>query len=834
MDGYSRSVKPSLFCLIFIISAISISSCVTLQDPESSQENRGQVVAYIQPGEYAGQTIKPRRTHFDSLQLWLRISNDVQNTDGIIQFVLFEYPETSEPVYIVDVQTDDIEWINPVTIKFPPQSNSSYTNYYLKILSDTSSFEILGSLEDRYPDGDLYLNGAATDGDIAFRAFYKYGIDSFIDDLTRWFSHLLLIFPMATLILLPGLLIFKIINRNKNNPLLPQFYLEEKIAIMIAVSLSVIPIFFLWFYNLGIKIDRNLVILFYVSALLFLLWLYRVEILTIIRGEKHWFKHPDKTWVALLIIFFMSLVIRLIIIRDLSVPPWVDSVHHSLMTRMIIEQGGLPSTYLPYINISPVNYHSGFHTNLAVLHYLTGIEIPYLMLIFGQLLNALTVFAVYLFTTAVIKDKLAGLISAFITGMVNPMPAYYTSWGRYTQLIGILIFSAALALILSIIQNREKNQKPEAFHLFFFQYWKTIFIAVLACAGLFLSHYRVGIFLGCFFGSYFAVLILREFIIRIKINYLFQQILIFILVVASALLLTFPWWPDTLNSFFLPRLFVTIATRPAFQVFHWSYLTASSGKFVLILGILGLLLGFLQRKRFAPVFILWIAMMFAFANLHALPLPGGGLINNTSVLIFLFIPISAAGGYLISESITNLSNLIPDRRKYYNYIFVFLTILFISIVSVRNMLSILNLQTILLLNSDLTSLKWIKENVPENEVILINNFPWAYSLYAGSDGGYWISPISGRQTIPPPLLYGFDRASTVRQDINKFLLQISRYKDQPDILYDLISAENIKYIYTGTRGGMISPQKLLQHENFKPIFEYNGTWVIQLVSENDY
>ena len=29
--------------------------------------------------------------------------------------------------------------------------------------------------------------------------------------------------------------------------------------------------------------------------------------------------------------------------------------------------------------------------------------------------------------------------------------------------------------------------------------------------------------------------------------------------------------------------------------------------------------------------------------------------------------------------------------------------------------------------------------------VLINPFTWGYGLYAGNDGGFWISPLAGRK-----------------------------------------------------------------------------------------
>ena len=41
--------------------------------------------------------------------------------------------------------------------------------------------------------------------------------------------------------------------------------------------------------------------------------------------------------------------------------------------------------------------------------------------------------------------RIGGLAAALIVGVFTPMPAYYTSWGRYTQLAALLIAEPHLA-----------------------------------------------------------------------------------------------------------------------------------------------------------------------------------------------------------------------------------------------------------------------------------------------------------------------------------------------------------------------------------------------------
>jgi hypothetical protein len=110
--------------------------------------------------------------------------------------------------------------------------------------------------------------------------------------------------------------------------------------------------------------------------------------------------------------------------RDLSAPAWVDSIHHAAITRLILEKGGYPSTYAPYIDIDATEYHAGFHSVLASFQWLSGLDSPEAMLLLGQVLNALIVFAVYLLAVALTHHRSAGLGAAAIAGLFTPMPAY--------------------------------------------------------------------------------------------------------------------------------------------------------------------------------------------------------------------------------------------------------------------------------------------------------------------------------------------------------------------------------------------------------------------------
>jgi asparagine N-glycosylation enzyme membrane subunit Stt3 len=173
-------------------------------------------------------------------------------------------------------------------------------------------------------------------------------------------------------------------------------------------------------------------------------------------------------------------------VRDLATPAWVDAVHHALITRLILINGSYPSTYLPLLNFSPTLYHPGFHSIAASFAWLTNLDLPHSLLILGQVLNAFAVFSVYLITKTLTRSAYAGLFAAFITGFITPLPAYYTSWSRYTELTGILLLPVVISLIQLWLDGDADGKES----------W-ILGLGALVAAGLFMIHYRVVVFLAC-------------------------------------------------------------------------------------------------------------------------------------------------------------------------------------------------------------------------------------------------------------------------------------------------------------------------------------------------
>lgn len=798
-----------------------------MADPEASQEYNSDVVGVLEPQTSLGQSFVSRRPNINAITLWMTSSSvqtntSINNFNNTINIKLFHAPGESSPVFSTSINPPTSGDNIPITINLPNQKNLSGQNFYLLLTVNSGSIQINGRTEDAYPLGQAFINNNPINADIAFRLTYNYDLNALSQDFKRWASNSWIIFPLLIILWLPGWLCIEISSFRS------RFDFSEQTAISIGLSLAIIPITMLWTTQLKIKWTREGVVV--VAGFLIALWVVRM-IYTLITSTKKRVKLANsqsnhesapqrkvvnaitiKT-IALILIFLSSLAVRLIMVRDLSTPAWVDSVHHALITRLILDAGAYPSTFLPYLNISPTAYHLGFHSIAAAFIWLSNLDLAHALLTLGQVLNALSIFSVYLFTTTLTRSSSAGIFAAFVTGFLTPMPAYYTSWGRYTELTGLLILPVFLALAQLWLDEKTKKRNV----------W-VILLGAIAAGGLFMVHYRVIIFLA---GLIFSFVIF-EIVFGKKARHFKPGhfLLVIISMAVLAIILIFPWFYQTIKLIILPKVGLPVNTSVSFfQDFSWPYLSSALGKQALIMAGIGLLWSMIKRRSLVFIILLWIFSLFLLANLNAFNLPGAGLITNLSVEIMLFIPISILGGYLIDQILTNWKDFIPNQFVLPSMGILFLLFGIVAYLGAKQLIPILNPVTILSRNSDLTAIEWISEHIPEQETIVINPFAWGYGLYAGNDGGYWISPISGRLTLPPPVLYGL--GGDVK-DLNQTIQKIMADSADPAKLWEFLTSQQLHFVYIGARGGIIPPEKLVSSGLYNLLYHQDGVWIFDI------
>ena len=88
------------------------------------------------------------------------------------------------------------------------------------------------------------------------------------------------------------------------------------------------------------------------------------------------------TDLVFILLFVGILILRFYQIKDLVLPAWVDSLHHVLIVRILLEQKQIPLSLKPYVDV-PFYYHFGFHTIAAIVAQLTNLSPEKTVLYFG-------------------------------------------------------------------------------------------------------------------------------------------------------------------------------------------------------------------------------------------------------------------------------------------------------------------------------------------------------------------------------------------------------------------------------------------------------------------
>jgi hypothetical protein len=371
---------------------------------------------------------------------------------------------------------------------------------------------------------------------------------------------------------------------------------------------------------------------------------------------------------ALLGVFALTLWLRFEQIKPLALPAWVDSVHHALLIRVAAERGQAPYSLTPYMQIENLPYHWGYHVFTAATLQLSGVTLPQVMLWGGQTLNALHVLTCAALAIGLWRRQWAGVVAGIVVGLLSIMPAYYVSWGRYTQLTGLLLLPA-LALAWSA-----GLRKPG--------FGWTICGALLI-AGLSVIHFRVLVFSLMLIAAISFVWAIDHGWAQIR-----PRLWHALISIGLSIMLTLPW-----NFVLLSQRLAPAARNPAFLVsdtgynqFSESLLWSGQNRLLVALALVGALLGLARRSRAALALIGWVGGLFVLADPQLItyiapaagipaliwgyqrrsivavicgaaltlinPLlvsfPSFWLINQDAVIISLFVPLSALiGGGLL-------------------------------------------------------------------------------------------------------------------------------------------------------------------------------------------
>jgi len=443
--------------------------------------------------------------------------------------------------------------------------------------------------------------------------------------------------------------------------------------------------------------------------------------------------HPRVSWwgsVAIVLVASSVAWTRIMQVATLIFPPWVDAVHHALLIRVAFEQGRAPWDLTPYLPVTRLTFHSGYHSIMAFLMHMSGMtvtDIPSMLLYGGQILNVLAILSVAGMAWVWWRNWAAFATAMLVAGLISIMPAFYLSWSRYTLLIGMVLLPVALVALEALWRDTRGRD------------WLWYIMPIIALS---VTHMAV-------FGMVLAWALVCMIVYGLPRRHTWYA-------AGVALLVTLPWWlfvlAQTRSGAGASAMHVVgNATQNAFSDgLFW----ARNNRWLVPVFVCAAAWGVRWRVTRMASLVLWVIVVALLANPWLLQLPYISFFTNETVTTAMYVPLALG--------IAWLAGWMAQRLRGQAWV-VALVIIGLTLANVESIQHVVRDDTILVTHADRDALMWINATLPRDAVIATNSTGWMWRVDRGSDGGWWALPLTGRMVTTPPVLYTYGDDAWVAQ-----------------------------------------------------------------------
>ncbi|MCA9927673.1 MAG: hypothetical protein KC419_04325 [Anaerolineales bacterium] len=504
-------------------------------------------------------------------------------------------------------------------------------------------------------------------------------------------------------------------------------------------------------------------------------------------------------------LLLLGFTLRLLAVRDIAFPLWVDASRHALITAVMAQTGRIITDYTPYLPVDRFPYHFGFHTISTSLMMMTERPLPDLLLYLGQLLNALVPLTVYAGAWLMTRRRGVSTMAAFLAAIPFFFPAYYATWGRFTQLTGMILMPVLIGLTWQVVRGGRR--------------WRgSWWLVGLLAAGLFLVHFRV-------------FLIYLPFVPAVWVmSWGRNGRTLFAAGLFTVALIGLRAWQLAQQS---PNLGAAVSySIPGYNAFPTGYYEAGWERYFVWAagGLLALVLVDNLRRRcwstLPLILAAWVGLLFLLLIGEPLGLPETSLINLNSMYITLFLPLAiflAVG----AAQLVRKSKQLPLVLQAVLAVGVGVGGTAVFLFGSRQQISIINPQTVLAWPADLDGLAWADVHLPPNAKVAVNSWKWLGNTYAGSDGGAWIVQLTGRQSTTPPADYIYSRA--LFAEVNAFNETAVAQTDWSSAeSSDWLRSQGVTHIFIGAKGGFFDPAAVAGNPAASLIYADDGVFIFEI------
>lgn len=516
-------------------------------------------------------------------------------------------------------------------------------------------------------------------------------------------------------------------------------------------------------------------------------------------------------YLILALIFLVLLVWRFYQIREIRLPLWVDSIHHVQVVLTFLENGGIPENLEPSMPV-PFYYHYAFHALAAVLTFFSRLSPPEAVLYFGQVINAAIAMGVYRLGKALWGDWRRAALSTILVAFVTQMPAYYVTWGRYTLLTGMLLLTLSMASALDIVNKGVSKKRLITFSLL--------------TAGILLTHYFASALLALFLVVLGIYVLLEN--LRNRVRPAWDTWLPMGLAALTGLLVASPWlfrmWGFASGGVKLVAIQPTLEAInelyfPEYLTYLWRLLGPTRNQALLFAALPGLVISLIRKRtRVFGVWTIILCILSLPVGFHVAPF------RPDHTVIVLFLP----NAILLADLLVSIIDWSPIEKL--SSIKVAVVLLGFTLLvgwGIFDTRSVINSATILATGDDLEALDWIEDNTPPDARFGINIVHWQYGSYRGVDGGWWVTPLTGRWAILPNVLYvmGGDEYA---QQINSVAEKFSRLTSCTPEFWEIVQEEELTHLYISVNKGSLQPDQLQDCPGVKLIFNNESVYLYQI------
>ena len=625
----------------------------------------------------------------------------------------------------------------------------------------------------------------------------------------------------------------------------------EKICLATGTGLALYPVILLFTHLIGLNLGALYAWLVPLISSIYILWhsirtgserkIVATKIWRSIPKSTHFL--PDLVFLLVVILIFGS---RFWTIRALEIPMWGDSYQHAMISQLMLDQGGLFSSWEPYIPYQSLTVHYGFSFSVALFSWITNIPAAPATLIFGQIINAFAVILLYPWALRVSQNnRWAACAAVLIAGLYTQIPAIFVNWGRYAQLSGQAILPVAFVLLwdaldTQIARTENASIRPRRARSIFSFSWSMLWIVGMVLAGMTLSYYRMPYFFATLVAAWLIAWGIPK--LRLEIPRWINLILSLIIIGGFTILLVIPWLYNLINvkavllsaikSPLEPLIASVLADYRA-----WLDLTSYISVIILVASVIALLTSLIRKNWAVASLGLWVFFLSLIVAGRLIHLPGTAAMQNFAIVILLYIPASILIGWLFGE----ITQLVIWKWDTTGKILVSVFLLALAVWGSINMRNVADPNTYAMVHDpDLSAMEWIKENTPADSRFLVEGFRiYGGTSAVGADAGWWISLLANRQNTMPPQYALLNEVPAPADYSQKVVGLIAFLEINPPGSVQAVQKlcdEAITHAYIGQAQGLVgfgvhqlfAPEDFLNSPYWRMIYQNDRVYIFEL------